>query len=166
MIEYHALLNGIIDCFVDAINNSDGTKNNALEQFDVIRLKRLAILNPKESYLPHTRLLDSLQYKAHWKHELHHEILRELPRGIQPGVIYIEQDKVLGRWSELDYISFLIQIPHDSYLFFRMTYNPKDFILDTLYSCKVIKIEDNVFQLYTIENDIAKTLELLYTFSK
>ena len=94
-----------------------------------------------------------------------HEILKAKPRSVQPGIAYIEHGDLIGDWSDLEYISVLFQKPHGSYLFIKLDYHPKTFCIDKLYACKVTKLEDHVFDLYSVEGKINEILDLLYSFS-
>lgn len=165
MIEYDALVNGIIGCFQDAVTRSDGTDADMLGKFDIPRFKRLAMLDLADKYPHHAKLLNKLHFRSNWKHEVHHEILKAHPRSIQRGVIYIDHGSVLGNWSDLNYISVLIQKPHDSYLFIKMDYCPTNLCIDRLYACKVTKVNGSAFQLYSVEGRISETLDLIYSFS-
>lgn len=165
MIEFNAMLNGIIECFSQAVKESDGTNTNMLEKFDILRFRRLAMLDPLDEYRPHLSLLNKLHYSNNWNHTLRHEILRELPRGAQKGIVYLTHGNVLSDWINLDYVSAIIQIPHDSYLFIRLTFCPKQLCIDKLYACKVTKVNDYTFQNYDVEGSIPDILDLLYSFS-
>ena len=165
MIHYDTLLHGVIQSFSDAMMHSNGSIEDSLSKFNIPRFKRLALLDPKEVYPPHASLLRKLHFRSNWKHELHHEILKAKPRSVQPGVVYIDHGDLIGDWSDLEYISVLFQKPHETYLFIKLDYHPKTLCIDKLYACKVTKLEEHVFNLYSVEGKIGEILDLLYSFS-